>query len=169
MLEAAPLACAARQDKPCGASGLAVRRASLKAGVRNGWNRRAGPANRHWMVRLAFLAAPALVLASVSGAAPGGPIGTLPLGAYVCELPGDATGPAGERKPEADFTVTNASSYRAAAGKGIYLLTGDRMVFTSGPLDGVKYHRTGPGFLRRTEADGKDGPLRCVRQVGNNR
>ncbi len=121
------------------------------------------------MVRLAQLAAPALllgvVLAGAASAAPGGALGTLPLGDYACELPGDAS----DRRPAEDFTITNASSYRTATGQGIYLLTGDRMVFTSGPLDGVKYHRTGPGFLRRTMTDGTDGPLHCVRGVSNNR
>ena len=146
-----------------------MRRPMRKPVTGSGWNPPAGPANPLSMVRLARLAAPALLLAAAASAAPGGPIGTLPLGAYICELPGDATGPAGERQPAADFTVTNASSYRTASGKGIYLLTGDRMVFTSGPLDGIKYHRTGPGFLRRTAPDGNDGPLHCVRQVGNNR
>ncbi len=85
----------------------------------------------------------------------------------MCELPGDAAGPAGIRRPAEDFVVTNASSYRAGGGKGIYLLTGDRMVFTSGPHNGVKYHRTAAGFLRRTLPDGRDGPLHCVRQPGS--
>lgn len=123
---------------------------------------------RRAVVAAALLAASALLPGGVS-AAPGGPIGTLPLGNYACELPGDATGPAGIRQPDADFRVTNASSYRTATGKGIYLLTGDRLVFTSGPFNGVKYHRTAPGFLRRTLPDGSDGPLHCVRQVSNNR
>ena len=102
-------------------------------------------------------------------AAPGGPIGTLPLGYYSCELPGDALGAAGEHQPESDFAITHASSYRSATGKGIYLLTGDRLVFTSGPFDGIKFHRLTDGFLRRTEADGSDGDLRCVRRTANNR
>ncbi len=121
------------------------------------------------MRRLILSALPALVLAASASAAPGGPIGTLPRGPYVCELPGDALGPTGERQPQYDFTVIHGSSYRAGGQRGVYLLTGDRVAFTSGPFDGVRFHRLGDGFLRRIEADGSDGPLRCVRQGANNR
>ncbi|MGH6788034.1 MAG: hypothetical protein ACREBO_14505 [Novosphingobium sp.] len=111
---------------------------------------------------LALVAAPAL-------AAPGGPIGTLPLGAYVCELPGDAAGPAGVRVPEQDFTVANASSYVAAGQRGSYLLTGDLVAMTSGPKAGQRFRKLGGGFLRSVESGGANGSLRCVRQVVNNR
>ena len=119
------------------------------------------------MLRLVLIAAPALVAAALAGsplsAAPGGQLGTLPLGRYVCELPGDATGSAGIAQPAFDFTVTNASSYKTATGKGIYLLTGDRVTFTSGPHDGLTYRRVSSGFLRRTNPDGRDSTLRCVK------
>ena len=106
-----------------------------------------------------------LVAAAVGvQAAPGGPIGTLPLGRYVCELPGDATGAVGQRQPEADFTITHGSSYRTAGGPGTYLLTGGRLVFTAGPLRTVTYRRVSTSFLRRVMPDGGDGRLRCVRQ-----
>lgn len=102
-------------------------------------------------------------------AAPGGPIATLQLGAYVCELPGDATGPAGLRVPDQDFSIINASSYATGNGRGSYLLTGDTVAVTSGPKKGQRFHRVSSSFLRLREADGGDSPLRCVRQVTNNR
>lgn len=111
---------------------------------------------------LTLVAAPAL-------AAPGGEIGTLQQGSYVCELPGDATGPAGHRVDDAGFTVVNASSYTTARGRGTYLLTGDQVMMTSGPKRGERYVRVSPGFLRLAGPDGKASDLRCVRRVANNR
>jgi hypothetical protein len=104
----------------------------------------------------------ATAVASASTPAPGGEIGTLEIGRYVCELAGDATGPVGRHVPEADFRITNASSYRVNGVGGSYLLTGDRMVLTSGLRKGERYRRISTGFLRKTEADGSDGPMRCV-------
>ena len=116
-----------------------------------------------------FLSFLALSAAAPALAAPGGPIGTLPLGSYVCELPGDAAGPAGLRTPVQDFRVLNASSYETGGGRGAYLMTGDVVTMTSGPKLGQRFHKLGGGFLRLIEGDGRDGPLRCVRQVVNNR
>lgn len=116
------------------------------------------------MHRLTLALIVAAALADPGLAAPGGPIGTMPLGHYVCELPGDVTGLAGLRQPEAEFTLTRGSSYRAAGGTGTYLLTGDRLTFTAGPRLGAAYRRTGTSFLRQIQADGTDGRLRCVRQ-----
>lgn len=113
---------------------------------------------------LAILLAAAPVLA-----VPGGPIDSLDAGAYVCELPGDATGPAGIRQPDAGFTILNANSYEAEGGRGAYLLTGDVLALTSGPKRGQRFHRISNRFLRLIGPDGNDGPLRCVRQVVNNR
>ncbi len=110
----------------------------------------------------------AALIASPALAATGGELDTLPLGGYVCELPGDATGPVGIRAPEADFTIANASSYNTAAGSGAYLLTGDQVVMTSGPQRGTHYRRVYGGFLRKLDAGGSDSPLRCIRQVRNN-
>ncbi len=111
----------------------------------------------------------ALATASPSLGAPGGPIDTLQLGDYACEMPGDVTGPAGLRVAEEDFTVTNASSYFTRDGRGSYLLTGNQMVVTSGPKKGQRFHRVSTSFLRLVQADGRDSALRCVRQVSNNR
>ncbi|MET1754884.1 hypothetical protein ABVV53_05335 [Novosphingobium sp. RD2P27] len=95
-------------------------------------------------------------------AVPGGLIGTLPLGIYTCELPGDAGGPIRVAADEFDFTVVHGSSYRSGGDRGSYLLTGDLVTMTSGKLNGLKLHRISSGFLRRVEPDGTDGALRCV-------
>jgi len=116
---------------------------------------------------LALLAA--LTLADPALAAPGGPLATLPLGNYHCELPGDAEGAAGVPQPAEDFTVIHGSSYTRGGGRGVYLMTGDRVVFTSGPSRGVAYVRSGRSFLRRLSADGSDGALRCVRAPNSGR
>lgn len=108
-------------------------------------------------------------LAVPLAAAPGGGIATMPIGTYVCELPGDAAGPAGKHVPEADFSIVSASSYQAGTAMGAYLLTGDRLTMTSGPRRGQRYHRLSTGFLRLIGPDGKDSDLRCVRQTRNNR
>lgn len=110
------------------------------------------------------LALPLMLLAAPALAAPGGRLGTLEQGAYLCELPGDATGPAGLRRPAEDFRIANASSYQTVAGRGSYLLTGQIAVMTSGPKRGERFRREGSGFLRKIAADGTVGPLRCVRR-----
>ena len=117
-----------------------------------------------------FLAPLALGLAALpAAAAPGGAIATMQQGSYACELPGDVTGPAGQRVAAEDFAVVNASVYTAGGGRGSYLLTGDQLTMTSGPKRGQRFHKLSDGFLRRVEADGSDGLLRCVRRVVNNR
>ncbi len=124
------------------------------------------------MLRALRLTLPLAALAAAGAAleaAPGGPIDYLPLGDYVCELPGDATGPAGIRQPGQSFSVINATTYTTATGRGSYLLTGDRLVLTSGPKRGQRFHRLSQNFLRELGPDGRDGALRCVRQVTNNR
>jgi len=113
---------------------------------------------------------PALVLAALLLTAPAalmaetGSLGTLLLGSYRCELPGDSTGPAGYRVPAEDFTVINASSYEADGTRGTYLLVGDSVTTTSGPRRGNRYHRQSSGFLRKLGPDGQLGDLRCLRR-----
>ena len=116
-----------------------------------------GPAMKRFLVLI-----PLLALAVPAAAVPGGEIGTLDQGRYTCEMPGDASGPAGRHVPGADFTVISASSYRAGGRLGSYLLTGDSVVMTSGPHKGRKFHRLSRKFLRQVEADGGNGQLRCV-------
>ena len=122
-----------------------------------------------WQSRAATVA---LVLAAVSAtplaAAPGGELDTMPIGDYICELPGDVTGPAGLRVPDEDFTVVNASSYRAGGEMGSYLLIGEQLTMTGGPYRGKRYQRQSAGFVRMLDAEGKAGNLRCVRRKPNN-
>jgi hypothetical protein len=99
---------------------------------------------------------------------PGGLIGTLPQGKYSCELPGNAGGPVRVAAAEFDFTVILGSSYRADGQRGSYLLTGDLVQMTGGKLKGLKLHRISNGFLRRVEANGEDGELRCVLAIPGN-
>ena len=110
----------------------------------------------------------ALLLAGPVTAAPGGDMETLPIGDYVCELPGDATGPAGLHVPAEDFTVVTASSYRSGGAMGSYLLAGDQLTMTSGPLRGKRYNRQSDGFVRKLDDHGNPGDLRCVRRKRNN-
>ena len=112
---------------------------------------------------------PALALGSPTLAAPGGPLTTLPLGNYHCELPGDAEGAAGVPQPDEGFVVIHGSSYTRGGGRGVYLMTGERVEFTSGPSRGAVYVRSGRSFLRRLSADGSEGALRCVRAPNSGR
>jgi hypothetical protein len=121
---------------------------------------------RSLAIFVAALVGPAL--AAPAMAAPGGELGTMPKGSYACERPGDATGALGVRVPDEDFTVENGSAYITARGRGVYLLTGDRLVMTSGPFQGATYRRKSGGFLRRLAADGSETDLRCVLGVYNN-
>lgn len=124
--------------------------------------------------QLPTAAALALLAAVPAGAAPGGPLGTLPLGTYRCELPGDAEGAAGVPQPGEDFHVVHGSGYAMANGalagaRGVYLMTGDRVEFTSGPRRGVVFTLSGRSFLRRVSGDGSAGALRCVRAPNSGR
>ena len=110
----------------------------------------------------AFAFAFSLTLCTPAGAVPGGEIGILEKGRYVCEVPGGDTGPSRLHVPTEDFTVITASSYRVAGKSGSYLLTGDRMVMTSGPFRGKRYHRLSRGLLRLVDDEGGDISVRCV-------
>jgi hypothetical protein len=114
------------------------------------------------------LATIALLATGPALAAPGGPIATLLPGRYICELPGDATGPAGLRQDDESFVVLNATSYTASGGRGTYLVTGEVVTITSGPKNGQRFRRISDNFLRRIGPDGQDSTLRCVRGVVNN-
>ncbi|MEY4160904.1 MAG: hypothetical protein RLZZ136_1525 [Pseudomonadota bacterium] len=120
------------------------------------------------LIIFALLAAATPALITPVHAAPGGVIATLPLGDFVCELPGNAEGPVGLRMPASDFTVLNASSYRTSSGQGTYLLTGDRLVMTAGPLRGSQYRAISPKFLRRLDGNSQDTRLRCILRMANN-
>lgn len=125
----------------------------------------AGASGSQPAMRSMLLALPVLAWLSSApaGAVPGGKLGTLDQGHYVCELPGDAGGPTRIHVPDADFKVISASSYRSKGIMGSYLLTGDRVVMTSGPHRGRKFRQVSEGFLRETRPDGTQGAMRCVR------
>ncbi|RXZ66273.1 elongation factor P [Pelagerythrobacter rhizovicinus] len=110
---------------------------------------------------LAALAVLSLALPAQS--APGGKLGTLPHGTYVCSTPGDAMGAPWNVIPDGEFTIDTASTYRTATGSGTYLLTDDRLVFTRGPLRGERFVRTGTTTLQRTDREGVPRRVRCVR------
>ncbi len=113
------------------------------------------------------LSIPALALALACAGAPvlavpGGEIGTLPTGRYLCEKPGDVTGLVAVRVPEGDFRVLTSSSYAVDGKRGSYLLTGDRLVMSGGPFEGRAFKRTSVGYLRQLGPDGQPSELRCV-------
>ena len=114
------------------------------------------------MHRTAALAALCAFLASPL-AADSGKLGTLPLGRYLCELPGDAAGPASVPVDDAWFDINNASSYDAEGGSGTYLLTGKEVVFTRGPMKGARFERVSNRRLERTDLQGELARMRCVR------
>ena len=92
-----------------------------------------------------------------------GRIMTLTLGRYVCERPGPPGIAAGVADPASSFAVTSQSRYVAGDGtKGTYLFTGTTVTMTSGPLAGTRLVRVRDSFLRRIEADGVPGEVRCV-------
>lgn len=103
---------------------------------------------------------------STGASAAMGPLGTLPHGEYVCSLPGDAGGKAWEVLPGKGFTIENASTYRTGAGAGVYLLTGNRVIFTRGPMKGMEFDRIGNSTLRWIDETGKPGRVRCTRGSG---
>jgi hypothetical protein len=113
-------------------------------------------------VAAAFILTAAAPVSDMPMPVPGGLISTLPQGRYTCELPGNAGGPVRVPAAEFDFTIILGSSYRANGERGSYLLTGDVVQMTGGKLKGLKLHRIGDVFLRRIDANGRDGELRCV-------
>lgn len=127
-----------------------------------------GVVKRRVMTRFAKLAAVAALLAApaLAGAAPaddGGKLGTLPEGRYLCEVPGDATGPASLGVKGAWFDIVNASSYAAEGGSGTYLATGDKVLFTRGPMKGAQFERASNRSLERTDDQAPAAKMRCVR------
>jgi hypothetical protein len=114
--------------------------------------------------RFAFPPLFALALVLGGDAAHGeGRLGTLEPGRYLCELPGDAAGLASVPIQEAWFDIVNASSYAGAEGRGTYLLTGKKVVFTRGPMQGMQFVRTGARTLKAVGLTGELSAMRCVR------
>ncbi|NNC59623.1 MAG: elongation factor P [Erythrobacter sp.] len=92
-----------------------------------------------------------------------GPLSTLPVGRYECSLPGDAGGSPWIPVEDKRFSIKNASRYLSAEGSGTYLLSGDDLVFTRGPMKDERYRRVGTTMLRTLNPDGSLGRMRCVR------
>lgn len=114
---------------------------------------------------LSGAAGAALAMATAGNATPGS-IGTLTQGYYACEMPGDAAGRAGVPAQQHDFTVVNASTYSKAGEQGTYLVRGDNVTMTSGPMRGAQFERVRGDYLRRTDAVGENGRMRCIRASG---
>ena len=115
------------------------------------------------MLRRALVLVPIALWAGAPVVAAAGPLSTLTLGRYVCERPGEPGSQVAVIEPELSFAVTTASRYVAADGvRGTYLLTGDTIEMTSGPLVGTRLVRLRGSFLRVLSSDGVPSPTRCV-------
>lgn len=115
------------------------------------------------MKRIATIAIATAIALSATPALPQGQLGLLPQGEYVCALPGSAAGAAWNELPGRGFAITGASSYRAGNGTGTYLLEGQRVTFTRGPMKGKQMIRVSSGMLQEVDRDGNLGRLRCTR------
>lgn len=93
----------------------------------------------------------------------GGRIGTIEVGAYGCETPGDATGSVGKPYAQLAFLIVNSSSYRSKGQRGSYLLTGRTMIMTDGPLKGTRLHHVSRTRLQLLDDRGQQTEVRCVR------
>jgi hypothetical protein len=113
-------------------------------------------------ILLAFSAG-MLAFAGSASAVPGGKLGTLDRGAYVCETAGDAATGRGVPVPEAGFEITNSSTYLTTLGSGRYLRTGDLVTMTSGPRKGERFQVQSERFLRQAASNGSETGLRCIR------
>ncbi|MEM7688423.1 MAG: elongation factor P [Pseudomonadota bacterium] len=112
--------------------------------------------------------AAAIAAAAPTGAQEGRPLNTLPHGAYQCALPGNAATDAFEIVEDEGFLIVPGSGYRDAQGvRGLYLLRGDELVFTSGPKKGERFVRLGNSTLRKLTASGEKGRLSCSRLGGS--
>lgn len=117
------------------------------------------------------LAFPLLAMAASAGAVPGGRLGVLPAGRYECALPGSAAGRAIEVQPDWGFEIIRSSSYLHREERGTYLLLGDVLTFTSGPLAGRRLIFDDNRLLRDMVDSGPEkgglGRLRCARVPGS--
>ena len=119
------------------------------------------------MHRTAILCAAILAAAAASsGLATPGKLGSLPHGLYVCSLPGNASGPAWEEIPSKNFRIENASTYHTEEGSGIYLMTGNEVLFTRGPMKGLRFERTGNTTLIWLDENRQRSRIRCIRGGG---
>lgn len=113
--------------------------------------------------RLLFIAL-GLGCASISATAfADGDLGTLEHGRYTCATPGVATGPTVNAIPSLSFLIVGGSSYSTEKGDGTYLLAGDTLTFTRGPLKDLKFERDKIGLWREIDKSGAKGDVRCSR------
>ena len=112
---------------------------------------------------ISLLASASVLVCAPVFAQPGGPLNTLPVGRYQCSLPGDAGGAAWIPIEDKRFSIKNASRYLSPEGSGTYLMAGDELVFTRGPLKDERYKRMGTTILRKKNKDGTLSRIRCVR------
>lgn len=115
------------------------------------------------IIRILTATAACLCLCAPVLAAPGGKLGTLPIGEYRCALPGDAAGQAWIPLEDRHFTIGNSSTYRTPNGSGTYLLTGKRVTFTRGPMAGMKFDRISSATLLWIDENDQVSRIRCVR------
>lgn len=115
------------------------------------------------MIRILTISSACLCLCAPAVAAPGGKLGTLPIGEYRCGMPGDADRGAWIPLEDRQFTIGNSSTYQTSDGWGTYLLTGTRLTFTRGPMAGMKFERISSVTLRWIDENGEVSRIRCVR------
>lgn len=101
--------------------------------------------------------------AAPAAAVPGGKLGTLALGTWFCELPGDAvTEPVA--RPDETFSAVPDSSYETPDGRrGSYLLLGGELTMTSGPREGDRFRVDSAAMVRKLGPGGTETALRCIR------
>ncbi len=88
-------------------------------------------------------------------------LSVLPQGRYGCWTAGSAGGPA--VSPQSEFIVVRGSSYVNGDGRGTYLLAGDILLFTRGPLRDMRFKRSKDGFWQHLASSGALQPLKCSR------
>ncbi|WP_150124955.1 hypothetical protein [Tsuneonella mangrovi] len=106
-----------------------------------------------------------LALGAASDTDLSGKLDTLRHGRWTCETPGDATEAAVHPIPDEWFEVINNSSYRNKDGHGTYLLAGNKVYVTRGPLLGRRFIRTSSSALRQLDINGDETDIRCVRSA----
>lgn len=92
-------------------------------------------------------------------------LNVLEQGRYICAVPGDAAGDALRVQHGKEFRIIGTSSYEHSEGSGTYLRTGNNVVFTRGPMKGMRFVLQGMATLRLLDDQGERAPLRCIRRV----
>lgn len=146
----------------------AARLSRKHAYEQGGWQREVYNASAEAMRHLPILPVLAAMLIAAAPAPQGslalnGKLDTLPHGRWICEVPGDAAGPAVLPIPDGWFETVNNSSYANPNGHGTYLLTGNQVHFTRGPMLGSRFERTSANTLSLLNASGELSSVRCVR------